>query len=70
MVFRYVDPRLNSSIYIVKNGDNDYIILMLSKLLVLGDGLHMATMLPPPPTHTSQRNVFLGLGYTEHEIEC
>ena len=36
----------------------------------LGDGLHMATMHPPPP-HISTKLSFSGaLGYTEHEIKC
>ena len=35
----------------------------------IGDGLHMATMHPPP--HISTKLSFFGaLRYTEHDIEC
>ena len=37
---------------------------------MLGDGLHMATMHPPPPHISTKLNIFGALGYTEHEIEC
>ena len=38
--------------------------------IIIGDGLHMATMHPPPP-HLNETKFFFGApGYTEHEIEC
>ena len=42
----------------------------IQEFALVGDGLHMATMHPPPPLHLNETKFFGALGYTEHEIEC
>ena len=47
-----------------------YNVCMYVCMYTIGDGLDMATMHPPPPSHLNETKFFGALGYTEHEIEC